>query len=335
MSSAQYEREAASELDEVELAVLRALAEHKIFSTYQLMVLFFDSLRTAQKRIKGLKDQGLIETFAWRNRRTQRESDRHFLSARGAALVCRHLGVTRAQLGWIPQDARDAARKMWHISGANAFFCELVEATMQTPDVGVLLWRPEHQIRTKDVWIQPDGLGRLVHAGGMSEFFFEFDRSTENRGPLIAKFARYLRVGAAWPHRRPFPSVLMLVPDSAREEKLPQLLAEAAGHVEPEATVIASRFFSSNLDLIKLAGPLGDGWRPMVGSSRIAITSLPPAYVDIHVDLLPLCLGRRWCGGGSPSKPAEIASIQGQPVVRERLAKLEGIASVESKERPA
>lgn len=182
MNSTQYERTAAENravLDELDIALLVALAEHKILSTYQLMVLFFDSLRTAQKRIKELKDRGLINTFAWRNRRTQRDSDRHFLSQAGAKLVCEHQGLTRAQLGWIPKNQQDARKRFWHISGANAFFCELIEATLNTTDVGVLAWRPEHQIRTNQAWIQPDGLGRLLHGGGISEFLFEFDRSTE------------------------------------------------------------------------------------------------------------------------------------------------------------
>lgn len=240
MGSAQYERNAAAVLDELDLALLVSLAEHKILSTYQLMVLFFDSLRTAQKRIKGLKDEGLIYTFAWRNRRTQRDSDRHFLSSRGAALVGELQGLTRAQLGWIPADEQEARKRLWHISGANAFFCELIEATLHTDDTGLLTWRPEHQIRSQKAWIQPDGFGRLLHPGGVSEFFFEFDRSTENRGPMIAKFTRYLRVGPSWPHGpRAFPSVLVLVPDQDREAWLQDHLAAAAENVEPEAATLA------------------------------------------------------------------------------------------------
>ncbi len=305
MGSAQYEEDAATpELDELDLALLVILSEHKILSTYQLMVLFFDSLRTAQKRIKGLKDLDLISTFAWRNRRTSRESDRHFLSTRGAQVVSRYLSVTRAQLGWIPADAREARRRLWHISGANAFFSELIEATLDTTDVGLATWRPEHQIRTKESWIQPDGFGRLLHRGGISEFFFEFDRATENRGPLIAKFARYLRVASSWPKGSDaFPSVLVHVPDEDREMKLRELLAEAATNVEPEAAAITSRFYSSNLDLLKALGPFGEVWRPVLaGTGRVAITALPAAEPRAPGEsfrrLLEQCLGRRWCARG-------------------------------------
>lgn len=308
MTSAQYERNAATPeaLDELDLALLVSLAEHKILSTYQLMVLFFDSIRTAQKRIKGLKDLGLIRTFSWRNRRTHRDSDRHFLSSAGASLVCVHRGLTRAQLGWIPADEHEAHKRLWHISGANAFFCELIEATLHTTDVGLLKWRPEHQVRIRAAWIQPDGFGRFLHAGGISEFFFEFDRATENRGPMIAKFTRYLRVASAWPQgSAAFPSVLVLVSDYDREAWLRDHLVTAAGNVEPDAAALTSRFHSSNLDLLKDLGPLAEVWAPILGSGRIAITALSPteagsgglSHQRSHAQLLPLCLGRRWCGG--------------------------------------
>jgi hypothetical protein len=276
MASAEYELTAAA-LDERDMALLVALAEHKILSTYQLKILFFDSLRTAQKRMKELRDLHLLSAFSWRSRRTNRESERHVLSARGAQLVCGNLGLQRTQLGWIPADAADAKKRLWHLSGANAFFCELIEATLHTDDFGLLNWRPEHQIRTKDGWIQPDGFGRLLHPGGISEFFFEFDRATENRTPLIAKFARYLRVGTSWVDSESFPSVLVLVPDEDREATLRRLLAEATGTVEPEQAVITARFYSSNLDPLKRLGHLDDVWRPILGggTSRAPMTGLP------------------------------------------------------------
>lgn len=307
MSETEYEPSAARAVrDELDLALLVCLAEHKILSTYQLMVLFFDSLRTAQKRIKDLRGAGLISTFSWRNRRTQRDSDRHFLSAAGAAVACDYLSVTRAQLGWIPKGAEEARTRLWHLSGANAFFCELIEATLHTADVGLLTWRPEHQVRTKAAWIQPDGFGRLAHPGGISEFFFEFDRATENRGPLVAKFTRYLRVGASWPTgATAFPSVLVLVPDEDREAALRSLLAEAATGAEPEAAAIARRFYSCNLDLLKRLGQLEEVWRPILEASsrRVRITAVAPAEGlgqspgQSLGGSLGQCLGRRWCGG--------------------------------------
>jgi hypothetical protein len=219
--------------------------------------------------------------------------------------VCRYLGVTRAQLGWIPTDAREARKRLWHISGANAFFCELIEATLDTTDVGLLTWRPEHQIRTAGSWIQPDGFGRLLHPAGVSEFFFEFDRATENRGPLVAKFTRYLRVASSWP-KGPgvFPSVLVLVPDEDRETKLRELLAEAATSFEPEAAAITSRFYCTNLDLLKALGPLGEVWRPILSSTkRVVITALPAVEPQgpgvSQKRLLEQCLGRGWCGRGA------------------------------------
>jgi hypothetical protein len=297
MPTAGYEPQAAYALDECDIALLVALAEHKILSTYQLMVLFFDSLRTAQKRIKGLKDAGFIQTFSWRNRRSNRDSDRHVLSAAGAALVCERQNLTRAQLGWIPVDEHDARKRLWHISGANAFFCELIEATLETTDTGLLTWRPEHQIKTAGATIQPDGGGRILHPGGISEFLFEYDRSTENRGPMIAKFARYLRVVASWRGEPSlFPSVLVLVPDHDREAWLRSHLATAAAAAEPEEAMVTTRFYASNLALLKARGVLGAIWRPILGSGRVGITALPTSDHTPDEAVLASSLGRRWRG---------------------------------------
>lgn len=130
---------------------------------------------------------------------------------------------------------------------------------------------------------------------------------------MIAKFTRYLRVAATKPVG--FPSVLVLVPDLDRERWLRDHLASAAGNVEPDAVTLTALFFSSNLELIKALGPLGNVWRPILGSERTAITNLPavgdrssgwsdqssPDGSDqrSHDKLLALCLGRRWCQGPS------------------------------------
>ena len=50
-------------MDARDVAILRALLEHKILTTSQLSILFFRSLRRCQQRLKDLTDLGLLGSF--------------------------------------------------------------------------------------------------------------------------------------------------------------------------------------------------------------------------------------------------------------------------------
>jgi hypothetical protein len=285
---------AAKALGAREFAVLIALAEHKILATSQIAVLFFGSERSTQRILHVLRSAGLIESFAWRE--TAREADRHFLTPLGAQLVASHLGCRVAALGAMPRDADHAATLMPHRSGVNAFFCGLVEQTRGRPGYGLETWRDEHKVRTPYGEVQPDGFGRLLHPGGASEFYFEYDRSTENRAALLTKLTSYPRIASTWQgiDDRPFPSVLFVATKDDRELALLKALLAATGRWDPaRATSSRLPFYCSTVARLKSKGHLGAVWRDMLASStRLRLDEL--AAIDGSAYDLSACLGRRW-----------------------------------------
>lgn len=277
-----------------EFAVLVALAEHKILATSQIAVLLFRSERSTQRILGVLRSAGSIESFAWRE--TAREADRHFLTPPGAQLVASHLGCRVAALGAMPRDEDHARALMPHRSGVNAFFCGLVEQTLGRPGYGLETWTDEHKVRTPYGEVQPDGFGRLLHAGGATEFYFEYDRSTENRASLLTKFTSYLRIASTWQSidDRPFPSVLFVVTKDDRELALLKALLAATGRWNPtRATSGRLPLYCSTVARLKSKGHLGAVWRDMLASSaRLRLDEL--ATIDGSAYDLSACLGRRW-----------------------------------------
>lgn len=284
-------------LGERDFALLATFAEHKILSTYQLHVLFFASIRRAQDCVLRLRESGLIHTFAWRSSASgARTSDRHFLSERGVSVVAAGLGCPRKALGWIPSTEAQAKARMPHLSGVNAFFCSLVEATLARPGYGLARWTPEHKLATPYGVIQPDGAGRLVHPGGSCEFVFEYDRRTENRAALERKLASYCRVIGGWRDGR-FPSVLFAVVGEDREMALRRVLLDVLSERwEPDdAPSARPGFYATSVTRLRQDGHLGAVWTDLLahhGEPRLRIADL--AATEASVIELAECLGRRW-----------------------------------------
>lgn len=282
-------------LGERELAVLVALAEHKILSTSQIELLFYDSPRRAQQMLFELRSHGLIHTFTWRGAGT-READRHCLSGEGARYGARSLGVRVRDLGDLPKSEAHAKRLMPHRSGVNAFFCGLVVATLGRPGYGLQCWTDEHKLRTPYGEVQPDGFGRLLHPGGANEFYFEYDLSTEHRAALRTKFLNYLRVASHWedPDGEPFPSVLFVVPGEDRELDLLRTLLKAVGGWDAaQAQTARLPFYCSTVTRVR-SGPLGPVWRDMLQRPAKRLRLDEVAAIDGSGFDLSECLGRRW-----------------------------------------
>ncbi len=287
-------------LGERELALLVALAEHKILSTDQIAALFYDSVRRAQQILSELRSDELIETFRWRTR--AREPDRHYLTSRGATLTARPLGCRVAALGALPRSPAHARSLMPHRSGVNAFFCGLVAVTLERPGFGLAVWGDEHRVRTPYGEVQPDGFGRLLHPGGVTDFYFEYDLATEHRDALVGKFTNYLRVASHWEHPddRPFPSVLFVVPGDDRELDLLRFLGRAIQRWNPQRAATAHvPFYCSTVTRVRHKTPLGAVWRPMLQrpATRLRMDELPAVEDRSGYDL-DECLGRRWRRSG-------------------------------------
>jgi len=295
MSEAASIYYADGEPDELAIAMLVMLLEHKVLSTYQFKVLFFASLRTAQTYVKSLKDRELICTFAWKaSGRKARSSERHYLSAAGKAIAARASGRRRPDLIWTPIDDDDAKAGMAHRAGVTAFFCHLIGVCDHADGYGLHLWRPEHKLRSGAVELQPDGAGRLLHPGGAVEFSYEFDRGSEHRSVLRTKLAGYVRVWMNWPSPGRMPIVVWVVPSFEREKLLFDTLMEALERIDPDSALRARPpIYSTNMSLLRDRKHLGAIWQEIVGdATRLRFDELPS--VDASAFSLSECLGRRW-----------------------------------------
>lgn len=300
-------RAISPQIDERDAAILRALLEHKVFTTDQLSVLFFRSLRRCQQRLKDLTDLGLIGSFdPKRGFASGRLPDHRFLTELGVSLLARRNGVPRGHLPWVPDETYADNRNLLHRIGVNAFFCALVEASRATDGHCLQRWAPERKVRTKAGEIQPDGFGRYLHPSGACEFYLEYDRGTEGPAALARKLRSYLRFAASWGEGAPFPNVLVVVPTYSREGDLGEGLA-AAGR-KPGKKADLPLFVASEL-LLNARGVLGAVWEaPDAGGERFGLTDLPA------VDAAPYdrrrCLGRSWT---DPDARSRISPLSGTP----------------------
>jgi len=290
-------RAISSKIDERDVAILRALLEHKILTTDQLFVLFFRSLRRCQHRLKDLTDLGLIGSFdPKRNFASGRLPDHRFLTELGVSLLAHRDNVRRGQLPWVPDETYADNKNLLHRIGVNAFFCALVEASRATEGHCLQRWAPERKVRTRAGEIQPDGFGRYLHPGGAVEFYLEYDRGTEGPAALTRKLRSYLRFLGGWGEGAPFPNVLVVVPTHSREGDVGKGLAAAGGGPGKNADL---PLFVTSEALLNARGVLGAVWAAADGE-RVRLTELPT------VDAAPYergrCLGRSWTDPGARAR---------------------------------
>ncbi len=286
---------AATSLDERERAALLALAEHKIFATDQILVMFCGSDRTAQRVLFDLREAGLIDSFEWRSK-GKRDPDRHHLTPKGLKLAATLRGCRVAELGKVPTTEAAAKALMPHRRGVNRFFSDLVALTLERPGYGLETWRDEHKLKTPSGEVQPDSFGRLLHPGGAVEFYFEYDLGTEHRSVLIDKFARYQRIASTWDplDGKSFPSVLFVCPKDARELELLRCAMRGVAHWDPKNAITARLpFYCTTVVRLRRHGQLGPVWRDMYASwDRLCLDKLP--LVDASPYDLADCFGRRF-----------------------------------------
>ncbi|MFA5787610.1 MAG: replication-relaxation family protein, partial [Actinomycetota bacterium] len=159
---------------------------------------------------------------------------------------------------------------------------------------GLATWQPERREQGQRRAIQADSFARLVHPGGTVEFYFEYDRNTENHPALVSKFIGYLEYAEfEATFRRPRPNVLFLVPGEGRERNLQRALVDVVASGRTQAPPAPPPFYSTNLDLVRSAGHLGPIWREVLGGEdRLRFDHL--AVSERQYFTLDECLGHRW-----------------------------------------
>jgi hypothetical protein len=200
-------------------ALLQDICTHKYLSMTQVQRLHFVSEQTAYRRIRALRDAGLVRTFQVPGHDEQLVA----LDKTGALHVAESLGVDATTLRW--NEKSDLPKDHYfvrHFLAVNDFWIMLRQACTEAP-VGLLGFIPDsHGERTKSgavtkyirdtVGVQAGGTFALAHtpdavfALGRGEraalFFLEVDRGTEvvsdpDKGVLksIRFYVQYLLSG--------------------------------------------------------------------------------------------------------------------------------------------
>ncbi|MER7276643.1 replication-relaxation family protein [Dactylosporangium sp. NPDC000244] len=226
-------------------ALLRLLAEHYLLSTPQIAAAFFDTLRTAQRRLTTLHRLGLLHRFAYPNTAHTAVPYLYTLGPVGLQLHPDAYDDPDGRYTRAPRTSLERARRIAasataaHLLGVNQFFIDLLAAT-RLPNPGrnrlVRWWSEQH---ATDVYaqsgIRPDGHGIWHSHDHTVGFFLEHDRGTEDLPRVVAKLRAYARLTAFGPR---YP-VLLWLPTPDREANLHRILHSVPTPM-PVATAVHS-----------------------------------------------------------------------------------------------
>jgi len=245
-----------------DIAILIGLSNDRYLDRDQVEQLFFPSRRVSQRRIKWLRDHGLI--YRWPMIEPPGWTRLHsllLLSPRGARVLAACLGQEPRRLVRLSQDCRDHCFNVGHDLGANAFFVALAVASRPLGHEGLYHWVGEERCRRllrEDAGPRyapaPDGWGRYLLGDREITFFLEWDRGTESVDRLHRKSANYMRYfvrrhGANYAH------VLFVFPSSAKELAYHRSIAEDLPRDE-----VCCVFWTTTLEHLELASPRGPIW---------------------------------------------------------------------------
>jgi Replication-relaxation len=278
--------------------VLVAVYEHKVLLTKHLKAMFFGSLRRAQDRLRHLAQLGLIDTwYPPQPRGAGKAPGHHTLTESGAHVVASLLGVARSELRYVVRDRHDRAQdaRLAHRIGVNEFFCALIEVCRANDRHGLAKWVPERNVKTADGWIRPDGYGIFVHAGGVIDFYLEYDRGTETTRQLANKLAGYIGLARDWTEQgaEHFPCVLIVVRNYRRERVVAAAWTDAAARFKRVDRFADLPFYVASEEAVAERGVLGKVWASLPKLDRRHAIAELPAKEGVDYDLSD-CIGRRF-----------------------------------------
>ena len=254
-------------LTQRDLAILMCLEAYRYLNLHQLELLSFPSSRSAQIRLKQLKDLGLLHRWkVIEPPGITRRPSVFLLSPRGA----RVLAATRSE------DPRPLVRQarmaelhclnVTHDLEANGFFVDLAVASRDLPDQGLYHWVGEAAMRLAfrsgkrrsrlgEGAPASDGWGRFLTPSGEVIFELEWDRGTESLQRLELKIKSYI---GYFKNRRDaeLHHVLFVLPHLAREKAV----LERINQELPAFALSCCRFWVTNRPLLETEGPLARIW---------------------------------------------------------------------------
>ena len=261
-----------------DIAILTALDQHRYLDQAQIESLFFPSARACQHRTAWLRNQALVHRWLRLHPQTWRRHPSVFtLSVRGAWLLASARG----------QDPRAAMRRSRHAVAhrfhllhdleANGFFITVAAASRGLEGEGLYHWIGEwgcrETYRARGAAFAPDGWGQYLSPSGEVVLLLEWDRGTESPQRIAAKATQYITYfgGRLDAH---LSNVLFVVGREIREESVSQAIAGQLG--ASRRTTCA--FWTTNLGILGLEGPLGRIWSSVSGtpsSPRLRLDELP------------------------------------------------------------
>jgi hypothetical protein len=257
-------------------SILLSLAEAGVLATGELAVLHFANADVCRRRLRALRDLGLLT--GWRPGRARNAETCWALTARGAKLLSQLLGEPVSAGAW----GEASARAMPHRRAVAAFFTALVaipadahllavRATgrhsirVATAGEASTRWLGERSCRVVfgdasqrphglRVALVPDGAAMVASGDDTVAIVLELDRGTESAKVLTEKLARYARVGGM--------AVAVCFTDPARAARwrppdlgVRVLVGDLASHLADPWGPVWNDHAHGRLSLGELAGP--------------------------------------------------------------------------------
>lgn len=210
-------------------ALLTLLAEHYLLSTDQIANAFFDSRRTAQRRLTILHRLDVLNRFGRSAAHGRYGPLLYTLGPVGMQIHPAAYHDPNGLRGKPPRSSLERAKRIAasgqvnHLLGVNQFFTDLMATARRTVDTRLSRWWSEQHATTvyAQAGIRPDGHGVWTTDGTSTGFFLEHDNDTENLARVVAKLRGYERLTEFGPR---YP-VLFWVPSRRREASLLGVLA--------------------------------------------------------------------------------------------------------------
>jgi hypothetical protein len=276
-----------------------SLESYRYLNLHQLELLLFPSSRSAQIRLKLLREQGLLQRWkVIEPPGITRRPSIFLLSARGARILAASRSEDPRPLVRQAQMAERYCFNVTHDLEANGFFVSLAVASRDLPGQGLYHWVGEadqrvhyregrRRTRRGEAAPASDGWGRYLAPFGEVLFDLEWDRGTESLRRLELKVRSYIeyfkdRRNAELHH------VLFVLPHLAREKPVLETITEGL----PRFALSCCRFWVTNRPLLESAGPLreiwlyakppkepvgsrSDGWQAPAAGQRLGLAELP------------------------------------------------------------
>lgn len=249
-----------------DLWLTRMLHEHRVLTTHQITRLAYNSLRSAQRRLRALHQHGVLDSFRPLTH-TGSAPEHYTLGPAGSALLAAHAGLDVSTLHWRPTHTGRIAYSptLAHDLGVNDLLSHLAARARTAPEAALGLWLSERSCarRWGDI-IRPDAYAHWSDSGHLLPFFLEYDTGSESLAQVEAKLAGYAAFTTATGTR---PALLIHTRTQSRDQSLRRRLAPAVQELDLNVATSSADFTTTD--------PWGPWWAPLQPDAhRTCLTDL-------------------------------------------------------------